>query len=261
MDGSVLLCGYSYHLKRQSRGSKKVPLKSYLLRLQTEGACSVSVNGRRMTIVSGDLLLLQPGTMYDMQTEDDLGSGDYYLFCQGAWMDEWWNRCDRNVKTAVQIGESILYPWRQIIKEKRRMDDENTELIDSLLKVLCLSLDRAMTDSYASYSRSYTAFRMKRYIESVAFRPFKVEQVAKHVNLSVSRASHFFKECFGKTILEYALEIRLSGAIDRMKHTGMTLEQIAESCGFGSYTYFHKAFKEKIGTSPAVFRKMENTFR
>ncbi|MFC3769178.1 AraC family transcriptional regulator [Paenibacillus sp. GCM10012303] len=261
MDQSVLLCGYGYHLKQQFRGSKNAPVRNYLFRLQTEGTCTISVNGDKMTIVSGDLLLLQPGSMYYLQTEEGLGSGDYYMYCQGAWVDEWWNRYEKNIKTSIQIGGSVLYPWRQIIKEKSRLSDENSELIESLLKVLCLSLDRAMTDSFASYSRSYTAFRMKRYIELIAYEPFKVEQVAKHVNLSVSRASHFFKECYGKTIVEYALEVRLSGALDRIKHTSMTMEQIAGCCGFGSYTYFHKAFKEKFGMPPTVFRKMENTLR
>ncbi|WP_373463279.1 helix-turn-helix domain-containing protein [Bacillus sp. SORGH_AS_0510] len=59
----------------------------------------------------------------------------------------------------------------------------------------------------------------------------------------------------GKTMIEYALEVRLSAALERMKYTTMTLEQIAEDCGFGSYPYFHRVFQKKFGIAPGVFRK------
>ncbi|WP_420852214.1 helix-turn-helix domain-containing protein [Paenibacillus hamazuiensis] len=66
-----------------------------------------------------------------------------------------------------------------------------------------------------------------------------------------------FKQIFGKTMIQYALEIRLSTAIERMKYSTMTLEQIAESCGFGSYSYFHRVFREKYGVSPTDYRSSE----
>jgi AraC family transcriptional regulator of arabinose operon len=32
------------------------------------------------------------------------------------------------------------------------------------------------------------------------------------------------------------------------------LERIAESAGFGSYTYFHRVFRSKYGISPKQYR-------
>ncbi|MFE5322168.1 AraC family transcriptional regulator [Paenibacillus sp. NPDC056579] len=261
MEKSILLCGYSYHLQKLRRGNKKVGLGSYLLRLQTHGSCIVTMEGKDLVIEPGDLIMLRPGSSYEMRIEGVTGSGDYYLFCQGAWMDEWWSRYEKPSLSRIKLGESILHPWRQIIKESRRLNEENRELTDYLLRVLCLSLDRAVTDTTASYSRSMTAIRMKQFIEEHAHQPFKVEDVAKHVQLSISRASHFFKECYGKTIIEYALEFRLSIAVERMRHTNISMELIAESCGFGSYTYFHRVFRHKFGIPPSHFRKLERSFR
>ncbi|WP_245247400.1 helix-turn-helix domain-containing protein [Paenibacillus sp. PvP091] len=42
--------------------------------------------------------------------------------------------------------------------------------------------------------------------------------------------------------------------MERMKYTSITLEQIAESCGFGGYSYFHRVFKEHYGVSSGVYR-------
>jgi AraC family transcriptional regulator of arabinose operon len=57
-------------------------------------------------------------------------------------------------------------------------------------------------------------------------------------------------------MMEYAQEVRLSAAMERMKYTTMTLEQIAESCGFGAYPYFHKVFKKKYGVAPGAYRRL-----
>jgi AraC family transcriptional regulator, arabinose operon regulatory protein len=79
-----------------------------------------------------------------------------------------------------------------------------------------------------------------RYIVEHALSTFKIEDVALHAGLSVSRSIHLFKSSTHKIMFEYTHEIRLSSAIDRMTCMKMTLEHIAEECGFGSYPYFHK---------------------
>ena len=45
---------------------------------------------------------------------------------------------------------------------------------------------------------------------------FKLEDVAAHVGISVSRAVHLFKEAFGTTIMQYTMDVRLSMAKERI---------------------------------------------
>ena len=49
--------------------------------------------------------------------------------------------------------------------------------------------------------------------------------------------------------------MRLSFALDQMKYTDSTLEEIAENTGFGTYTYFHRVFKRKMGEAPGAYRQ------
>ncbi|WP_284645963.1 helix-turn-helix domain-containing protein [Paenibacillus silviterrae] len=265
MEKNVLLCGYSYHTHRTQRGNKNKGLATYLLRLQTEGSCVVHAEGQELTIEPGDLILLKPGSFYELRIgEHDkdkqaalskVTSGDYYLYCRGAWVDDWWHRSVKPFRIRIGMTDVILSLWNQIIKEKQRLEDENSEMTEYLLRALCLALDRAINETRTSHSRWQTALHMRRYIEEHAREAFKVEDVARYACLSVSRAAHCFKEFYGKSIMQYALEIRLSDAVERMKHTNLTLEQIAESSGFASYTYFHRVFKNKFGLSPTAFRK------
>ncbi|MCG7214677.1 AraC family transcriptional regulator [Paenibacillus mucilaginosus] len=262
MTANVLLCGYSYHRERFYTHYKHgVP--SYLFRLQTEGSSTVVAGGRTYELEQGDLLLLKPGDTYELRIEERaagakgsiISSGDYYIGCEGSWVREWWDRTPKPTVTRIDLDEKLLGLWQQIIAEKRRLEDGGSpELTGYLLRALCLYLERPATDTAPASGRPFSVTRMKRFIEEHATRTFRVEEVARHAGLSVSRAVHLFKESYGKTMMEYAQEIRLTAALERMKYTSMTLDQIAETCGFGGYTYFHRVFKEKYGISPGAYR-------
>jgi len=260
MNTNILFCGYSYHTNGyHSQYISGYPI--YLFRLQTEGVCEVVVKGRKMAIEKGDLLLIKPGDHYELHVQAGQNSGDYHVGCEGTWIDEWWNRSEKPDVSRIDPDEKLLSLWHQIIIEKRRpVASQNDELNDYLLRALCLSLERAIGETDSAFSHPYPVTRMMRYIEEHATLPFKVEEVAQHAGLSVSRSIHLFKSSVGKTMMEYAQEIRLSAAIERMKYTALTLEQIAIDCGFGSYPYFHRVFKKKFGIAPGMYRRNEKIF-
>ncbi|MDC3417029.1 AraC family transcriptional regulator [Aquibacillus salsiterrae] len=254
---NIGLCSYSYHTK-QFYSLHKDGLTDYLFRLQTEGNALIVVKGQTYSIEKGDLLLLKPGQHYELKIEEGQNSGDYHLFCRGEWIDNWWDRSNKPSVSRLELDEKILAIWRHLIIEGRRPpSEEHKELKDYLMKVMCLSLERAVNETASSFSRPYVVTQMMRYIEEHALTSFKIEDVAQQVGLSVSRSVHLFKSNVKKTMIEYAQEIRLSAAIDQMKYTSMTLEKIAENCGFGSYAYFHKTFKKKFKISPGVYRQNE----
>jgi AraC family transcriptional regulator of arabinose operon len=260
MDTELLSCGYSYHMETFYI-ERTSSLPAFLFRIQTEGSCEALVDGKLTRIEAGDLLLYKPGDEYELRIEETdktdgttISSGDYFLFCQGAWIEEWWGRTPKAAVSRIELDERLLTLWRQLLLEKRRVEEEDPELCSYLLRALCIYLERASTEKTLLPSRTFTGTRMKRFIEEHATTTFKIEDVARHVGLSVSRAVHLFKECFGKTMIQHALEIRLSLAIERMRYSRMTLEQISLSCGFGSYAYFHRVFKEAYGVSPKTYR-------
>jgi AraC family transcriptional regulator, arabinose operon regulatory protein len=256
MKTNIFLCGFSYHTQ-SFHSQHKSGFPGYLFRLQTEGHCEVVVKGRKLELEKGNLLLIKPGDHYELLVKENQNSGDYYIGCKGAWVDDWWSRSNKPAVSRIDLDEKIIDLWRHIIIETRRpTSKENEELTDYLLRSLCLSLGRAVKEGPLSFRQPYTVTRMMRYIEEHATDAFKIEEVATHAGLSISRAGHLFKSNVGKTMVEYAQEIRLSVAIERMKYTTMTLEHIAEICGFGTYPYFHKVFKKKYGVAPGVYRRL-----
>ncbi|WP_058306560.1 helix-turn-helix domain-containing protein [Gracilibacillus massiliensis] len=247
-------CGYSYHdsLFHTSHQSR---FASYLFRLQTEGRSQVKVNDKIHIVEKGDLLIIKPGETYELYVEDGQQSGDFHLYCEGEWIDTRFHQAPTLAN--ITLEDTVLDLWHHLIIEGRRPQKErNSELTQYLLSALCVSLERSLDKKTSTIYRPYVVTKMMRYIEENATKQgFQVQDIANLSNLSVSRCVHIFKEHVHMTIIEYAQSIRISAAINQMKYTTMTLENISHNCGFGSYSYFHRVFKNKFGVSPSSYRK------
>lgn len=262
----VLAAGYSYHAKPFSVKSTR-GLRNYLIRFQVEGCCRALVDGEVKLIVPGDLLLFKPKDQYDLRVEAEVqqngelgvSSGDYYFFCRGPWLDEWWSRNAGQQKLRLAINEDVLHLCRQTILEQRRGKAPAKEMAEYYFRLFCLTAERASQEqqSAAGKGKSFLAYEMKRYIEEHALAPLKIADVAAHAGLSVSRAVHLFKSVFNQTIMQYVQHIRLSVARERILFSKLPLEQIAELSGFNSYTYFFRVFRARYGVSPKEYREGE----
>lgn len=263
-DIHVSLSNYSYHSNPYSQ-SYRNGVDSYIFRLQTEGASTLIINGKVLRAEPGDLMLLEPGDMYDLRVameegvaaEQQEASGDYYVFCEGTWVDQWWRRAVRPKLSRIVNDSRLLGIWNQLILEKRRLDGGEAELVSSLVIALCLMLDRALEEvkPLANGRTSFVAVRLRHYIEEHALQPLTLEEVAAFAGLSISRTTHLFKEHYQISIMQYVMKIRLAAATELLRLSPMTLEQVAVAAGFGSYPYFHRVFRARYTMSPGAYRQ------
>jgi len=235
-------------------------LETYIIRLQSEGTCRALLDGELTDIMPGDLLLFKPGDVYELRVdapeERMVPSGDYFIMCTGEGIDEWWAEKKRPTRTKIAEDERIKGTWHQLFLEKRRLDGGHSDLISLIVKTLLLLLDRAMEEAPPAPSApAFHALKMRNYVEENATKPLRLEDIAAHAGLSVSRAVHLFKEHFGVSAMQYVQRLRLSHAVELLDHSVLSLEQIALETGLGSYTYFHRVFRAAYGISPGEHRK------
>ena len=92
------------------------------------------------------------------------------------------------------------------------------------------------------------------FIEENYMHPIRLEDVAEHIGRSVPRTSRLVKETTGLNVVEHMREIRIKNACRMLAYSDTPIEEIIDSCGFISPSYFHKVFREKVGTTPARYR-------
>ncbi|MGO4372932.1 helix-turn-helix transcriptional regulator, partial [Paenibacillus sp. MCAF20] len=64
-----------------------------------------------------------------------------------------------------------------------------------------------------------------------------------------------FKELSGKTVTEYVTATRLNQADHLLRHTSLTVSEIAAATGFSDIYYFSRTFKRNKKVSPSSLRR------
>lgn len=94
------------------------------------------------------------------------------------------------------------------------------------------------------------------FIEQNCHRDYETQELAAHCCVSESRLYHIFKSQLGTTPIRYRNEMRIENAAQELRNTHLSIDAIAERCGFHSAVYFRKAFRESTGLPPSEYRAM-----
>ena len=105
--------------------------------------------------------------------------------------------------------------------------------------------DSRITDAVESIGRAY---------------PAKVgnEALACAANMHPSAFIRLFRQCTGRTPLDYLMDMRLEEACTMLHFDDASLDEIAEKTGFGERGYFTRVFSRKMNCPPARYRRLVN---
>lgn len=122
-------------------------------------------------------------------------------------------------------------------------------------ELLLLLLRSAHGDPPGAQSDEASAMKpVLRYIRDNLHRNITLEDLAAAAHLEKAYFSRKFKAVSGYSPMEYLRCVRLGKARDLLRHSDMTVTQIAESLGFQSLHHFSKAFHQRNGVSPMAYK-------
>ena len=79
-------------------------------------------------------------------------------------------------------------------------------------------------------------------------------EVARHLGVSVAHLSRVFHAATGQTPAAWYRQHRLERARELLRTSGLSIQEIADRCGFISATYFITCFRANVGMTPARWR-------
>lgn len=154
---------------------------------------------------------------------------------------------------------SELIPW--IIAESHRNRLGGFALIERLCDAMFVLTLRHCVEQRLVQPGFIQALRDKRMetvlsaIHREPWRAWTIQQLCKLANLSRSALIKRFDTLLGCPPMDYVIQWRMQIAASWLRESGMTIEKIAERCGYESTSAFSRAFKRCCGVSPGLYRR------
>lgn len=86
-------------------------------------------------------------------------------------------------------------------------------------------------------------------------RDWNANAFADELSISCSHFQHIYVATFGNTMTQDIIDSRIQKACTLLIHTDDKIENISVQCGYNSSPHFVKLFKEKVGVTPAAYRR------
>ncbi len=98
--------------------------------------------------------------------------------------------------------------------------------------------------------------KAKEYLETHWKKEFDLYKTAKAAGLSKGYFAKLFKKHTGVTPYEYYINYKINKVKEKLMDTNLTVAQAFAECNMDYNGHSAKLFRDKVGVSPSVYRKM-----
>lgn len=154
---------------------------------------------------------------------------------------------------------------RNLVAEMGREAESAWPLGGLYAELLALGLETQLLRRHALAPLSFPALkgglglpklrRAMEYMNANMQEDVRLEAIAKELELSASHFAHEFRNSTGQTPYQYLLEQRISKAKNLLRHTRWPVQYISSLVGFRSPVNFVRTFRQRVGSTPAVWRE------
>ena len=140
-------------------------------------------------------------------------------------------------------------------KNYQQLEFYNSKKVQSVANIASMLAKYIMTENIINPYLNPIIEKAKTYISANLEKRLNVQDISEHINVSKSVIYKIFHDQFGCTVSEYVNSKRIEKAIDLLKYTDLSIEEISVKTGFSSSSYFTRVFTAQTGTSPLKFKK------
>lgn len=134
--------------------------------------------------------------------------------------------------------------------ESASTDAQLTAIDTSMLRKYCMLVRNYSRISYSALIRTCLDYIDFHYMEELS-----LDYLARMCSVSSSYLSSLFKKETGTTITDCINSTRIRQSLLLLNSTRLSIQEIAEQCGFSDSNYFTRTFKRFQGKSPKSYRE------
>ena len=222
-------------------------IKFHELTFLIDGKMSYYIDGEKYDMTSGDIIYLPPGSM----RQRDIGDGNNHYVSVNFHADK-----TLPLKHYIPNGitEEIELLLAYFDAEHRSPTSINIKKLNFLLEAMIMQI----IDNIMASSKTPLSTQIANYLINNFKNRISLEDISNETFFSVAYCEREFKKAFGKSIVHYLIDIRVSEAKKLLKDTSFPCSEIATMVGFDDANYFSRIFKKRMGMSPLKYRASVN---
>jgi AraC-like DNA-binding protein len=168
----------------------------------------------------------------------------------------------RHLRPSGDRLNRILYLLERLNEEYATHHSDDLLALRIYLNELLLEIHRlAVSDSghgQEAIARNTISPKIEeavKYLSKHFTEDIPLEKLAQDLYMNPYYLCHLFKRTLGLTITDFVIHTRIHHAKRLLSSTNMSVSEISDAVGFNSFSYFGRAFKKIVGTTPRAFRK------
>lgn len=242
------------------------------------GDGALIADGVEYSVNQGTAIFLPPKTRYHFRFTDP---GAVNIYVVDLDLTDEMSDIKESLKTATEedfseekVPDTMVFdPFRRVIvmNNASRIRDFISEVVEAMLREDCLSyplasayIKLALIYMQKGLDEQFGEHRLaERIIEFVKenYSSFDLSNkfIAGELHYHPYYISRVVKAKTGMTLHEYITDYRIKMAENYLITTSRSVTEIAEACGFASYTHFIKLFRVRTGYSPLKYRQLHKT--
>ena len=151
----------------------------------------------------------------------------------------------------------IEYLLRDMHSEYISDKSERNAILESYMTIIVAKILRKAHVSPSVEREEFNGVwhALSEFIDENLNQKLTLEDLAQKCFYNPSYFSRTFKQKFGMSPIEYITKERTTRAAKLLADPSLSMEDIAEQCGFGDKSSLYRAFEKFFGCSPSEYRK------
>ncbi|NOU94788.1 helix-turn-helix domain-containing protein [Paenibacillus sp. LMG 31456] len=228
--------------------------EEWVLFAVTEGRFQYRIGEAEGVAGFGDLVICPPFMLFEREVLEPL-SFHFYRF-------DWSTAPESQLPVVIPLMDRSRLASNYHYLERlsaQPADDVKLARMGHILKDLwqmaMIEADQVRTKHRSLIETDACIEAAARKISEKAFGRVVLKQLSEELGQSPVQFTRRFQAVYGQTPMDYLTSLRLHKAQTLLLETELTLEQIAEQCGYENGFYFSRMFNKKIKVSPSAYRK------
>lgn len=245
-------------------GHRPAGSKDWLILFTLQGEGIIKLESETYNLSSGDVVIYPPKTPHNYAASQ-IGTWEFmwaHFIPEPHWTRWLQLPMNNGIIRHSFHGDSFIRSHKafvQLISDSKKSDKHDLMLAMITLSEILVLLNQSYSEE-SHHGLDDRISELLKYMSDNLHKNITLNELSRHIGLSVSRLCHFYKEQTGTTISETLIKLRLQKSVQLLEFTTRQISEISLDVGFNSPYYFTRKFKEYFQQTPSQYRSQTNAY-